>query len=443
MPSAAAVHTSGFLACYLAALVLGNMAPAAPAGGARLRHAMGWLAQIGLFVLLGLLASPGRTGRPGRAAPSSSGWSCCWSRRPLSVLVSMTPFRMPWRDQAFLSWAGLRGAVPVVLATVPLTRGRARRRVDLRPGLRAGRRLHPGAGPRRCPGWRGGSGWPTAYQTLDLAVETTPLEELGAELIQVTVGPGSRLHGVEVFELRLPQGANVTLVVRERQRFVPEPNTTIRRGDQLLIVATASGARRDRVRAVSERDGRLAGCEPSSPGRSGSQAAAPAGRSRRYASRIPRRLAYTWHSRPTVLTREEPCRRTPTRAPRAITASRSPVLQRRLPDAVPRVRGPPAQAVQRRRHRLQGQRLLPHRLARRVLLLGARGSPARPARRSPPPRRRRRAPPPAAPRPDAQPSTPDVRHRLCPQRGRQPPRHPQAAAERVSPPGVCVGSGHD
>ena len=85
--------------------------------------ALGWLAQIGLFVLLGLLASPGRTGRPARAAPSSSGWCCCCVARPLSVLVSMTPFRMPWRDQAFLSWAGLRGAVPVVLATVPLTVG--------------------------------------------------------------------------------------------------------------------------------------------------------------------------------------------------------------------------------------------------------------------------------------------------------------------------------
>ena len=77
------------------------------------------------------------------------------------------------------------------------------------------------------------------YRTLDLAVEATPLEELRAELMQVTVGPASKLHGVEVFELRLPEGANVTLVVRGGKDFVPENNTVLRRGDQLLIVSTA------------------------------------------------------------------------------------------------------------------------------------------------------------------------------------------------------------
>ena len=86
------------------------------------------------------------------------------------------------------------------------------------------------------------------------------LEELNAELFQVTVGPASKLHGVEVFELRLPQGANVTLIVRGDSGFVPAPNTTIRRGDQLLIVATADSRHlvEDRVRSVSE-SGRLAG----------------------------------------------------------------------------------------------------------------------------------------------------------------------------------------
>ena len=76
----------------------------------------------------------------------------------------------------------------------------------------------------------------------------------------MAVGPASRLHGVEVFELRLPQGANVTLVVRRRSGFVPAPNTTIRRGDQLLIVATSETKRKveRRVRAVSQ-SGRLAG----------------------------------------------------------------------------------------------------------------------------------------------------------------------------------------
>lgn len=256
--SAAAVHTSGFIACYLAALVLGNMAlPHRPAVRA-FATSMGWFAQIGLFVLLGLLASPSDMGNQvGRAVVI--GLVLLLVARPLSVLVSTTPFRMPWRDQAFLSWAGLRGAVPVVLATVPLTVG-ARNLdwiFDLVFVLVVVFTLVQGP---TLPWIAERLGVADAYQTLDLAVESTPLEELGAELIQVQVGPQSHLHGVEVFELRLPKGANVTLVVRNGGGFVPEPNTTIRRGDQLLIVATAETKARveRRVRAVSQA-GRLAG----------------------------------------------------------------------------------------------------------------------------------------------------------------------------------------
>jgi cell volume regulation protein A len=76
----------------------------------------------------------------------------------------------------------------------------------------------------------------------------------------MTVGPTSKLHGVEVFELRLPPGANVTLILRGGEGFVPSPRTTLRHGDQLLIVATAETrlAAEDRVRQVSQQ-GRLAG----------------------------------------------------------------------------------------------------------------------------------------------------------------------------------------
>jgi len=255
---AAAVHTSGFIACYLAALVLGNMAlPHRPAVRA-FATSMGWFAQIGLFVLLGLLASPPDLGNQvGRAVVI--GLVLLLVARPLSVLVSTTPFRMPWRDQAFLSWAGLRGAVPVVLATVPLTVGAPDLDwiFDLVFVLVVVFTLVQGP---TLPWIAERLGVADAYQTLDLAVESTPLEELGAELIQVQVGPQSHLHGVEVFELRLPKGANVTLVVRNGSGFVPEPNTSIRRGDQLLIVATAETKARveRRVRAVSQA-GRLAG----------------------------------------------------------------------------------------------------------------------------------------------------------------------------------------
>ena len=255
--AADALHSSGFLACYLAALVLGNLRlPHRPAvlGFAT---AIGWLAQIGLFVLLGLLAHPGKFLEV--LVPALVvGAALLLLGRPLSVFVSLLPFGMSWRTQAFLSWAGLRGAVPVVLATVPGTVGA--------PGVPwlfdlvfvlvviftllqaptlpwVARRL----------------GLATAHHQVDLTVETTPLDDLGAELLEIDVGPGSRIAGVRVFELRLPVGANISLVVREGRSFVPRDNDVLRHGDQLLVVAPSAvrAVAEDRLRAVS-RGGRLA-----------------------------------------------------------------------------------------------------------------------------------------------------------------------------------------
>ncbi len=255
---AASAHTSGFIAVYLAALVLGNSSLPHRAAVQAFGSAMGSLAQIGLFVLLGLLASPVRLPASVGAAVVI-GLVLLLVARPLSVFVSLTPFRMGWRDQAFLSWAGLRGAVPVVLATVPTTLGSANTAwiFDLVFVLVV---IFTLIQAPALPWVAHRLGLTESVQQLDLNVETTPLDTLGADIIEVTVGDRSRLHGVEVFELRLPPGANVTLVVRDGVGFVPQPQTTLKHLDQLLIVTTAEVRRaaEARVRAVDE-EGRLAG----------------------------------------------------------------------------------------------------------------------------------------------------------------------------------------
>ncbi|MEP6629535.1 MAG: potassium/proton antiporter [Lapillicoccus sp.] len=255
---AATAHTSGFIAAYLSALVLGNVRLPHRAAVHGFASALGTIAQIGLFVLLGLLASPDRLLE--RVVPAIViGLVLLLVARPLSVLVALTPFRIPLRDQAFLSWAGLRGAVPVVLATVPATAGTAGAEwiFDLvfvlvviftliqAPTLPwVARRL----------------GLTESVQQVDLDLETTPLEAMGAEVIQVTIGDSSRLHGVEVFELRLPPGANVTLVVRDGKGFVPDGRTVLKHHDQLLVVSTQAVRQKaeQRIKAVDS-GGRLAG----------------------------------------------------------------------------------------------------------------------------------------------------------------------------------------
>ena len=113
-------RASGFLAVYAAAVLLGNVRlPHGPATRG-FAEAVGWLAQIGLFVMLGLLASPSRL--PAQILPAlAAGAILVLIARPAAVLAAALPFRLPLRQQAFLSWAGLRGAVPIVLATIPLS----------------------------------------------------------------------------------------------------------------------------------------------------------------------------------------------------------------------------------------------------------------------------------------------------------------------------------
>ena len=92
-----------------------------------------------------------------------------------------------------------------------------------------------------------------------MRVETAPLERMRADLLQLECPPGSRLAGVHVDELRLPLGASVTLVLRDGGGFVPAPDTRLKAGDSLLIVATAAVRDRDRAAAARvSRRGRLA-----------------------------------------------------------------------------------------------------------------------------------------------------------------------------------------
>jgi potassium/hydrogen antiporter len=250
-------HASGLLATYVCALVLGNSKLPHRSDTLSFAEGLGWLAQIGLFVLLGLYAAPSKVldaVLPGLVA----GAVVVLLARPLSVLVALLPFRIPLPDKAFVSWSGLRGAVPIVLALIPLTEGR--------PGAQElvgavfvlvvvltivqGGTLPYLARKLRLTG---------SVQPMELEIDSAPLDQLDAGLLQVRVRTGSQLHGVYLDELRLPVGATVSLVVRDNAGFTPDGRTRLREGDQLLVVTTekARDATERRIRAV-DRAGRYA-----------------------------------------------------------------------------------------------------------------------------------------------------------------------------------------
>ncbi len=254
----AALHGSGFASVYVSALILGNAELPHRAATRSFSEGVAWLAQIGLFVMLGLLVTPREIDPATVVTAVVAGLGLTFLARPVSVAVSALVQPMRVRELAFISWAGLRGAVPIVLATIPLAAGIDGSRqlfnivfvivviYTLLTGptlplvakvLRVARRSEP----------------------RDLEVEAAPLERVAADLLQVTISPKSLMHGVEVGELRLPPGSSVALIVRDGKTLVPERRTVLRRGDDVLVVTPRKDriATEQRLRAVSV-GGRLA-----------------------------------------------------------------------------------------------------------------------------------------------------------------------------------------
>jgi cell volume regulation protein A len=254
----AALHGSGFASVYVAALILGNAELPHRAATRSFSEGVAWLAQIGLFVMLGLLVTPGRIDLETVVTAVVAGLALTFLARPVSVAVAAIAQPMQLRELAFVSWAGLRGAVPIVLATIPLAAAidGAKDLFDIvfvmvviytlltaptlplvAKVLRVARRSEP----------------------RDLEVEAAPLERVAADLLQVTISPKSLMHGVEVGELRLPTGSSVALIVRDGKTLVPERRTVLRRGDDVLVVTPRKEreATEQRLRAVSV-GGRLA-----------------------------------------------------------------------------------------------------------------------------------------------------------------------------------------
>jgi cell volume regulation protein A len=218
---------------------------------------LGWIAQIGLFVLLGLYVDP--TKLPAALVPGILiGLMVLLIARPLSVIAAALPFRLPWRHQAFLSYSGLRGAVPIVLALIPLTLAQ-RHSAELVAVIVVAVVIYT---------LLQGTSLPAVARLLrvvetgaatEVHIDVAPLEEMGAHVLQVRIPEGSRMHGVYLTQLRLPVGAVVALVLRDGSPAAIDRTTRLQAGDQLLIVTPqkARTATERRLRAVA-RGGALA-----------------------------------------------------------------------------------------------------------------------------------------------------------------------------------------
>ncbi len=231
---AAVLGGSGFLAVYLAGIVLGN-SPIVFRRGIFLFHdAAAWLGQIVLFVMLGLLSFPSRL-----AAVAAEGLLVALVlilvARPLAVAASALPFRFGVRELTFLSWVGLKGAVPITLATFPLMAGVEGSEllfnvvffVVLVSAVTQGWSLPVVAR------WLG-LGQPSDPAP-PLSVEINALRHVDGEIVDYTVAPSARVAGQALRDLALPDGVVVTLVVRGGEVIMPRGATALRPGDHVFI----------------------------------------------------------------------------------------------------------------------------------------------------------------------------------------------------------------
>jgi potassium/hydrogen antiporter len=230
------VHGSGFLAVYLAGLLLGNGPLPYRTGLLRVHDALAWLSQVGMFLILGLLVYPSRLLD---AAEVGLGIALLLAIviRPLVVAVCLTPFRYPSREVIYIGWVGLRGAVPIVLATYPVLVGApgAERLFDLVFFVVVVTALVPGATVAWVTQRLGlQTKEPPAPQAV-LAIESR--QPLQGELMSFYIDEALVVTGMPLEDLPLPEGAAVTLIVRKNQLVPPRPGTTLQAGDHVHLIA--------------------------------------------------------------------------------------------------------------------------------------------------------------------------------------------------------------
>jgi potassium/hydrogen antiporter len=230
------MHGSGFLAVYLAGLLLGNGPLPYRSGLLRVHDALAWLSQVGMFLILGLLVFPSRLLDVAWVGLGIALLLACVVR-PLVVWLCLLPFQYPRREVLYIGWVGLRGAVPIVLATFPVLAGApgADRLFDLVFFIVVANALLPGATVAWVTRKLGlQTREPPAPQAV-LAIESR--QPLQGELMSFYIDEALLVTGVPLEELEIPEGSAVALIIRGDTLMPPTPGTKLQAGDHVHVIA--------------------------------------------------------------------------------------------------------------------------------------------------------------------------------------------------------------
>ncbi|HUQ45228.1 MAG TPA: potassium/proton antiporter [Gemmatimonadaceae bacterium] len=232
------LHGSGFLAVYVTGMTLGSGALPHAVGIRRVHDALGWLSQVLMFLLLGLLVYPSRLLQVA-AVGLTLALFLAFVARPLVAMLCLVPFRYRWRDSAYVGWVGLRGAVPIVLATIPVMAEvpGAGMLFDIVFFIVVVGALVPGATvPWMTRLLRVESGAPPPPATV---IEVDARAPLGDELRAYFVSDHLAVAGATLAEIPFPEGTAVSMLERRGALIAPSGATRIEPGDYVYVIAPA------------------------------------------------------------------------------------------------------------------------------------------------------------------------------------------------------------
>ncbi|MFA7198991.1 MAG: potassium/proton antiporter [Methanoculleus sp.] len=244
---------NGFISVYITGLVVGNSIVVHKKSLIRFHDGIAWLMQIVMFLALGLLAYPSELVSafiPGLLAALF----LIFVARPVAVMLTLLPWKMPLNEKGLVSWVGLRGAVPIILATYPLVAGvpNAGMIFNIVFFIVIISALVHGTSIPSVARWLGLAAPLEETSKLSREFEVDP--DTKSELLEVVIPCDSTAVGRQVVDLGLPRGALIILMQKGDERFVPGGSTVIEAGDTLLLLTTDDLADAVRARLLTPKD---------------------------------------------------------------------------------------------------------------------------------------------------------------------------------------------
>jgi potassium/hydrogen antiporter len=230
---------NGFLAVYLAGLIVGNTTLIHRRSLVMFHDGIAWLLQIAMFLILGLQVFPSQLVTVAKTGLYVSIFLILIAR-PLSVMAALMPLGVSFRQQLFVSWAGLRGAAPIILAIFSVTSGvpHANELFNTVFFVAVLSVAAQGTTVDKMAAWLRVVGRAPLPRRFPLEYDSTALPE--KQLVEFEVGADAQAENMRIMDLKLPPGVLVLLIARDRESVVPNGGTVLRKGDVIQVLADSA-----------------------------------------------------------------------------------------------------------------------------------------------------------------------------------------------------------